>query len=123
MSADITGLRIKAAKKPNGKNKALGKQFQFAYLEFKDDATCVANFKSLQHKKIRDKEIVVDYCDDRSAYTKKEEKKTAEKVKDLKRLHIGGFDKTATEADLKKLFPGNTEFNFPIKKDTKLNMG
>jgi RNA recognition motif-containing protein len=77
LSADITELRIKAAKKPNGKNKALGKAFQFAYLEFKDDATCVANYKSLQHKKIRDKEIVVDYVDARSAYTKKEEKKTS----------------------------------------------
>merc|ERR1719223_738937 len=123
LSADITALRIKAAKKPNGKNKALGKAFEFAYLEFKDDATCVSNFKSLQHKKIREKEIVVDYVDDRSAYTKKEEKKTAEKVKDMKRLHVGGFDKTASEADLKKLFSGCAEFTLPIKKDTKLNMG
>jgi len=92
-------------------------------LEFKDEATCVANYKSLQHSKIRGKELVVDYVDERSAYTKKEEKKVAEKVKDVKRVHIGGFDKTATEADLKKLFAGSTEFTLPIKKDTKLNMG
>jgi len=38
-------------------------------------------------------------------------------------VHIGGFDKTATEADLKKLFVGSAEFTLPIKKDTKLNMG
>jgi len=123
LSADITGLRIKEAKKPNGKNKALGKKFQFAYLEFKDDASCSENYKKLQNKKIRENELVVDYVDARSAYTKKEEKKVAEKIKDVKRVHIGGFDKTATEAELKKLFNGSTEFTLPIKKDTKLNMG
>jgi RNA recognition motif-containing protein len=78
----------------------------------------------LQHKKIRDKEIVVDYVGEKSSYTKKEEKQEQKpKVKDTKRLHIGGFDKTATEQDLKKLFTGFIEFNMPIKKDTKLNMG
>jgi len=78
----------------------------------------------LQHKKIRDKEIVVDYVGEKSSYTKKEEKQEQKpKVKDTKRLHIGGFDKTATEQDLKKLFTGFVEFNMPIKKDTKLNMG
>lgn len=92
-------------------------------MEFKDDAACVENFKKLQNKKIRENEIVVDYVDDRSAYAKKENKKVAEKVKDLKRLHVGGFDKTANEADLKKLFKGASEFTLPIKKDTKLNMG
>lgn len=122
LSTEITEIRIKEAKKPNGKNKALGKKFQFAYLEFKDEATCVSCYKSLQHSKIRGKELVIDYVDERSAYAKKEEKKVAEKVKDVKRIHIGGFDKTASEAELKKLFSGSTEFTLPIKKDTKLNM-
>ena len=82
------------------------------------------NFKALQHKKIREKEITVDYVGEKSSYIKKEEKQDQKpKTKDMKRLHIGGFDKTATEADLKKLFTGFTEFNMPIKKDTKLNMG
>ncbi len=92
-------------------------------MEFVDEETTIKNFKELQHKKIRNKEIVVDYVDERSAYTKKELKQQKEKVKDLKRLHIGGFDKTATEQDLKKLFTGFTEFSLPVKKDTKLNMG
>lgn len=67
----------------------------------------------------------MDYVDERSAYTKKEQKKDqTPKTKDLKRLHIGGFDKTATEKDLKQVFTGCAEFSLPIsKKDGKLNMG
>jgi len=100
------------------------KILSFAYAEFASEEICVKNYKALQHKKIRDKEIVVDYVGEKSSYTKKEEKQEQKpKVKDTKRLHIGGFDKTATEQDLKKLFTGFVEFNMPIKKDTKLNMG
>ena len=99
--------------------------FRFAYVEFADVETTNKSYKEFQNKKIRDKEIVVDYVDDRSTYTKKELKKEKEpKAKDMKRIHIGGFDKTATEKDLKKLFSNSTEFSMPIsKKDTKLNMG
>lgn len=87
--------------------------------------TTTKNYKEMQNKKIRDKEIIVDYVDERSSYTKKELKKEqTPKAKDLKRLHIGGFDKTANEKDLKKLFNGFSDFAMPIsKKDGKLNMG
>ncbi len=98
---------------------------RFAYIEFADLEATTKNYKEMQNKKIRDKEIIVDYVDERSSYTKKELKKEqTPKEKDLKRLHIGGFDKTATEKDLKKLFNGCSNFTLPIsKKDSKLNMG
>ena len=99
--------------------------FRFAYIEFADLETTTKNYKEMQNKKIREKEIIVDYVDERSSYTKKELKKEqTPKEKDLKRLHIGGFDKTANEKDLKKLFNGCSDFALPIsKKDGKLNMG
>ena len=96
---------------------------RFAYLEFATEDICTKNHKQLQNKKIRDKEIMVDFVGERSGYTKKEKDYHVAKEKDLKRLHIGGMDKTTSEADLKKLFPGCTLFTMPIKKETKLNMG
>ena len=124
LSADIQACRIKESKKAaKSKNKKLGKRFVFAYLEFASQEIAEKNYKELQHKKIRDKEIIVDYIGDKSSYTKQEVKQEKAKVKDLKRLHIGGFDKTASEQDLKKLFSGFTEFVMPVKKETKLNMG
>ena len=126
LSPDIENVRIKKSHgKLNKKNEKKGKQFVFAFLEFASEELANKNYKELQHKKIRDKEFVVDFIGEKSAYVKKESEKkdNKPKEKDLKRLHIGGFDKSATEADLKKLYSGFTEFSMPIKKDTKLNMG
>lgn len=51
------------------------------------------------------------------------EKDNASKEPDHLRLHVGGLDKSAAEADVKKLFAGHTEFVMPLKKQTKQNMG
>jgi RNA recognition motif-containing protein len=102
--------------------------FSFAYLEFATPQLADKYYKELQNKKIRNKEIVIDYVDERSSYVKSEEKENkkkeaANREQDLKRLHVSGFDKTATEADLKKIFNGFTEFTLPLKKTSKLNIG
>ncbi len=147
----------KNKKKNNGDTM---KELQIAFLEFKDEATCIANFKLLQNSKIRGKEIIIEQMDDDHEHKhdhdhehthegeevkkenaeknekkenaeknekkengEKNEKKVAEEVKDTNRVYIKGFDKNATEADLKELLAGSSEFTLPIKKDTKLNMG
>ncbi|CAF0723383.1 unnamed protein product [Brachionus calyciflorus] len=123
LSADIQEIRIKRTRQNlNKKNKKSASQFAFAYLEFKNEDLTNKIYKELQHKKIREKEIVVDFVGEKSSYVKKEKKEKA-KEQDLLKLHIGGFDKNATEQDLKKLFKNFTEFALPTKRDTKLNHG
>ncbi len=96
-------------------------------MEFPNEELTAKNYKELQHRKLRNKELVVDFVGEKSSYIKKEEKKKqqkeAQREPDSKRIHIGGLDKKTTEADLKKLFTNFTEFSMPTKKDTKLNMG
>jgi hypothetical protein len=41
----------------------------------------------------------------------------------MKRLHIGGFDKSAKEDEVKKFFSNFTTFTLPIKKNENVNMG
>ena len=62
---------------------------------------------------------------EKSGYVKKDEKKKQQPTRepDHLRLHIAGFSKSTTEADVKKLFAGFTEFTMPIKRDSQLNMG
>jgi len=38
-------------------------------------------------------------------------------------VYLGGFDKSTTEAEIKKLFTGYLDFHMPIKKETNLNLG
>lgn len=94
------------------------------------------NFGKLKEAKVRGKAIIVDYVGDKSAYVKKSQEKKAQesekREKDLKRLHLGGFDKATKEDELKKLLTAAAgsllEFTMPTKKDkasptTFLNMG
>lgn len=96
-------------------------------MEFKTEALADKNYATLKQAKIRERQLVVDYVGEKSSYAKKEAKKTDQEVqkrqKDPKRLHVGGFDKSTSESDLKKLFPGQIEFAMPIKKDKGVNMG
>jgi RNA recognition motif-containing protein len=125
LSTDIIGLRIKENLKRGKKTK----KFTFAFLEFSTEEACTKHYKELQHRKIRNKEIVVDYIGEKSGYVKKDEKKKLAKEgmtrePDQLRLHVGGFDKSTTEADVKKLFgTGFADFTMPVKKDSKQNMG
>lgn len=43
--------------------------------------------------------------------------------KDLKRLHVSGFDKTIKENDLKKLFPNCADFFMQKKRNKEFNLG
>jgi len=55
----------------DGKSK--GKKVQFAYLEFKDVETCVANHAKLQGAKIRDQVLSVDFLENHLAEQEKNE--------------------------------------------------
>jgi len=123
LSPEIQEVRIKKSKiNLNQKTKKPHKQFAFAYIEFKTEQITNKIYKELQHKKIREKELVLDFVGEKSSYVKKEKPQPV-KENDLLKLHIGGFDKSATEQDLKKLFKNCTEFAMPTKRDTKLNLG
>ena len=89
-------------------------------MEFENKEITEKNYRDLQHKKLKNgKEIIVDFVGDKSSYVKKSDKKV-----DLKRLHVGGFDKaTVKEDELKKLFPNNTQFILPFKKSSSVSMG
>ncbi len=101
----------------NGK-KNKGKPQSFAFLEFETKEITEKNFNELQHKKVKTKEIIVDYVGEKSSYVKK-----APKNKDLKRLHITGFGKGEKNDELIKLFPNHIEFVMPVKTRTNLTMG
>lgn len=120
LSSDIVEVRLKESKgKVNQKNIKKGRVMRFAYLVFSSVEKAEKAFNELQHKKLGDKEIIVDYCGAKSTYTKKEQpaKEQAPKVKDLKRLHVNGFSKTTKEDEIKKLFSNYVEFNFIKRKD------
>jgi RNA recognition motif-containing protein len=92
-------------------------------LVFKTKEICEANYAALQHKKLNDKKIFVDYCGTKSEYEKKLKEKDEKREKDMKRLHIGGFDKKTKEDELKKHVSNFTEFTMPIKKATNESFG
>ncbi|RNA28519.1 hypothetical protein BpHYR1_035313 [Brachionus plicatilis] len=125
LSADIQEVRIKRSRKIiNKKNNKAKQKFTFVHVEFKTEEIANKNYKELQLKNIRGQDLVNDFVGEKSSYFKKDKlKKDQPKEKDMKKLHISGFEKTTTEADLKKFFKNCTEFNLPIRKDTKLNFG
>ncbi len=77
----------------------------------------------MQHKKLNDKKLFVDYCGTKSEYEKKQKEKDDKREKDMKRLHVGGFEKKTKEDELKKLISNFTEFTMPIKKATGESFG
>ena len=85
---------------------------------------CEKNYKELQHKKLKERTIYVDYAGEKSTYVKKDkpDKNTGEKPKDLKRLHISGFDKDVKEDQIKVLFSNFSNFTLPVKHDGSGNM-
>lgn len=119
LSSDIKSVRIKQSRRLNGK-KNKGKAHSFAYLVFENKELTEKNYKQLQNKKLKSgKEIIIDFVGEKSSYVKKEDKN-----KDLKRLHVSGFDKTSTKEDeLKKQFPTSIQFIMPAKKNNKTSMG
>ncbi|RNA27937.1 nucleolin-like isoform X1, partial [Brachionus plicatilis] len=125
-------VKIKRSKQNiNKKNNKAKQKFTFAHVEFKTEEIANKNYKELQHKKIRNQKIriekfenYVDFSGKKSSIVKPEKvKKEQPKEKDMKKLHISGFLNSTAESDLKKFFKNCTEFNLPIRKDTKLNFG
>lgn len=105
-------------------------------MEFATEQLAETNFAKLKDAKLRGKQLIVDYVGDKSTYVKKAvEKKAQEAAKrepDLKRLHLGGFDRATKEEQLKKLLTSAggslLEFVMPMKKDKhnpekSINMG
>lgn len=105
-------------------------------MEFASEEIAEKNFAKLKDAKLKNRSLVVDYVGEKSSYVKKSlEKKNQEnqkREKDLKRLHLGGFDRSTKEADLKKMLSSAAssllEFAMPVKKDkhkpeVTVNMG
>lgn len=122
LSSDIENVRMKDAK---GSKKKSNKKQKFAFIEFASEPVTEKNYVKLkQEAKLRGKPLFVDYVGEKSSYIqKKQEKKQEERQKrerDPKRIHIGGFDKSTKEADLKKLLAAGgvlLDFAMPLKKD------
>ncbi len=99
---------------------------RYAYVEFKDEATADAHYRSLQGREVAGAGLTVDYVGAKSVLRREVAEQPPLSFDDLdpKRLYITGFPRTTVAAEtIRKLFPRATAVVVPIRNKDKLPLG